>query len=234
VIRDAGDERTLFLLDACQSVGQMPIDVQAIGCHMLCATGRKYLRAPRGTGFLYVCQSLLQDRQLLDEPLIIDHHSAKVEKASTMGYRIRDSARRYEMTERNVANHLGLGAAVDYLLAIGTQRTYERIQMLAGTLRSLLSVVPSVNVHDIGEDMCGIVTFTVDNFKSSEVLTFLREHHTYVAMSSHDAAPVDFEQRQLQALVRASLHVFNTLLEVHKFVNQVAELATRCNKLTDQ
>jgi cysteine desulfurase/selenocysteine lyase len=231
VIRDAGDELTLFLLDACQSVGQMPIDVQAIGCHMMCATGRKYLRAPRGTGFLYVCQALLMNKHLLDEPPMINHHSAKIGRASFRTYRVKDSAQRYEMSEKNVAIRLGLGAAVDYILTIGTHRIYERIQMLARTLRIYLSALPNVKVHEIGENLCGIVTFTVENLTSPEVHSFLRERHqTYVAVSAHDAAPVDFEQHHLSSLVRVSLHVFNTVLEIHMFAAQVARLAASHNK----
>ena len=106
----------LYLVDACQSVGQLPIDVATIGCHLLSATGRKYLRAPRGTGFLYV------DRTRLDElrPIAADLHSARWTGPST--YELAADATRFELWEHSVANVLGLGAAADYALGVGHRR----------------------------------------------------------------------------------------------------------------
>jgi selenocysteine lyase/cysteine desulfurase len=136
------------------------------------------------------------------------------------------------MSEHSVGNRLGLGAAVDYFFNIGTHRVYERIQMLARTLRILLSALPSVMVHDIGENLCGIVTFTVENLTPPEVQKSMRERYqTYLSVSTCDAAPVDFEQRHLPALVRASLHAFNTVQEIQNFAAQVAGLAASHNKL---
>jgi selenocysteine lyase/cysteine desulfurase len=134
----------LFLLDACQGVGQMPIDVQKIGCHMLAATSRKYLRGPRGMGFLYVERSLCQNL----EPVFLDLHAASLQTADT--FKIRADARRFENWECNVAVKLGLGAAVEYALAQGLEPTWLRIQQLAGYLRQRLTDIPGFTLRDPG------------------------------------------------------------------------------------
>ena len=130
VAREAG---VLFLLDACQSVGQLPIDVAAIGCDMLSATGRKYLRGPRGTGFLYVRREVL-DR--LEPPF---PRFACGDLDGRDGYEIRPDARRFENWETNYAAKIGLGVAVDYALSWGLPRSGSGCGPCAGTLRAGLA-----------------------------------------------------------------------------------------------
>ena len=154
VARDAG---VPYLLDACQAAGQLPIDVDALGCDFLSATGRKYLRAPRGTGLLYVRREWIE--QL--EPPFLDVHAARWVRDDAI--EIRDDARRFETWEHSVANQLGLGAAVDYALAIGIDAIEERVTMLGDALRERLGTLPGVTLRDLGTRRCGIVTFTVDD-----------------------------------------------------------------------
>nr|MDT0665467.1 aminotransferase class V-fold PLP-dependent enzyme [Micromonospora sp. DSM 115978] len=131
-----------YLLDACQSAGQLPLDVDEIGCDMLSATGRKFLRAPRGTGFLYVSRRLVE--QL--EPPLLDLHAARL--TSPTSYEIRPDARRFETWEGSYAGKLGLGAAVDYALTWDADAVAWRVGQLATALRDRLSTMPGVSVHD--------------------------------------------------------------------------------------
>jgi selenocysteine lyase/cysteine desulfurase len=209
----------LYLLDACQSVGQMPIEVDAIGCDMLSATGRKYLRGPRGTGFLYVRHGVL-DRL---EPPFLDLQS--VTWVATDRYEMRPDARRFENWERNVAAQLGLGAAVDYALGWGLADIEARIAALADTLRRLLTEIPGVSVRDRGRRRCGIVTFTVEGKVPRDIVAALRQQRIHCHSSGPSLTLLVAPERRLPALVRASVHYYNTEEEVARFAAAIAALA---------
>jgi selenocysteine lyase/cysteine desulfurase len=209
----------LFLLDACQSVGQMPIDVAAIGCDMLSATGRKYLRGPRGTGFLYVRRGVL-DRL---EPPFLDLQA--VTWVAPDRYEMRPDARRFENWERNVAAQLGLGAAVDYALGWGLADIEARIDMLAAELRRRLAEIPCVTVRDRGRHLCGIVTFTVEGKPPRDIVAALRRQRINCHASGPSSPLLVAPAHRLPALVRASVHYYNTEDEVARFALEVAALA---------
>jgi cysteine desulfurase / selenocysteine lyase len=193
-----------YLLDACQSVGQLDLDVELIGCDFLSATGRKYLRGPRGTGFLYVRRSRLD--QL--EPPMLDLHGATW--VSRDCYTLRPDARRFENWEYNVAARRGLAAALDYALAIGLPRIEARVTALAEQFRTMLHLIPGVTVQDLGVRRCGIVTFTADGHRAADVAAALRAHQVNVTDSTAFGTRHDMEARGLDAVVRASLHYYNT------------------------
>jgi cysteine desulfurase / selenocysteine lyase len=206
-----------FLLDACQSAGQIPLDVRALGCDMLSATGRKYLRAPRGTGFLYVRSELAEHL----EPATIDLHSATWTGRDE--YQLAGGARRFETWESAVANRIGLGVAVRYALDIGIGAISHRIALLAATLRAALREVPGVTVRDKGAELCGIVTFTKASEAASRLVARLRTQsiNTSVAVRAHTR--FDMDERDLDEMVRASVHCYNTEAEIAALVAAVAD-----------
>ena len=209
--RSAG---VLFLLDACQGVGQMPIDVQKIGCHMLAAASRKYLRGPRGMGFLYVERSLCQNL----EPAFLDLHAAALQSADT--FTIRADARRFENWECNVAAKLGLGAAVEYALAQGIEPMWLRIQQLADYLRRQLTDIPGITPRDLGVQKSGIVTFTHRDSSAAHVQQRLagQEKRINVSTSTFRSTLLDMQHRDLLEVSRASLHAYNTEAEIDTMV----------------
>jgi cysteine desulfurase / selenocysteine lyase len=215
VARDIG---ALYLLDACQSVGQMPIDVNEIGCDLLSVTGRKFLRGPRGTGLLYVRRSILD--QL--EPPLLDLHAA--EWVAPDRYVMRDDARRFENWETNVAGKLGLGAAIDYALDWGLEPIWERVSSLAERLREALEALPGVAVRDQGAMRCGIVSFTVDGADLTALHDALRAQKINVSVSPSEYTLIDMQARGLLSVVRASVHYYNTEEEIARFCDALARL----------
>jgi selenocysteine lyase/cysteine desulfurase len=208
-----------FLLDACQSVGQIPVDVAAIGCDMLSATGRKYLRGPRGTGFLWIGRSFW-DRV---EPPMLDLHAATW--VAQDRYELRGDARRYENWEADVAARIGLGVAVDYALALGIEEIALRVAALAERLRAHLAEIPGVTVRDRGRVRCGIVTFTVDGRPAEAVKDALHRAAINVTVSGRSSTLIDMSARGLDAVVRASVHYYNDETEIDRLVRIVAALA---------
>ena len=214
----AREARIPFLLDACQSVGQMPIDVEEIGCDILTATGRKYLRGPRGTGFLYI-HPLLVGRL---EPPFIDLHAA--EWTGRQSYELQPDARRFETWESFVAGKAGLCAAIEYALSWGLDRIYARVQELAEGLRAQLSDIPGVEVQDLGEERCGIVSFTKAGVDANNIKAELRENAINVSTSSTSSTLIDMQDRNLDTIVRASVHYYNTDDEVRRFCDAVESI----------
>jgi selenocysteine lyase/cysteine desulfurase len=207
-----------FLLDACQSVGQIDIDVAAIGCTMLSATGRKYLRGPRGTGFLYVRRDWI-DRL---EPPFLDLHAAEWVAADR--YEIRKDARRFENWESYVAGRLGLGAAADYALKIGMKAIEADLTAKAAQLREGLGRVPGVTVHDIGRKKGGIVTFTKAGRTAGEIKAALGKSRINTSVSGASSTLFDMSARGLRELVRASVHYVNSTSELDRLIAAVAEI----------
>jgi cysteine desulfurase / selenocysteine lyase len=213
IAREAG---VAYLLDACQSAGQLPLRVDELGCHMLSATGRKYLRGPRGTGLLYVRRDWIER---LDPPFL-DLHAAAWTSATT--YEVRKDARRFENWESYVAGRIGLGVAVDYALKWGIEAIGERVRCLADLLRRRLEQIPGVTVHDKGRVRCGIVTFVRAEEDSMQLQRRLRRAGINTSVSPPGYTRFDMDARGLPPLLRASVHYYNTEAEVERFCQAVA------------
>jgi len=212
----AREHGIFYIVDACQSAGQIALDVDAIQCDVLTATGRKFLRGPRGVGFLYVRSSVLQKLH----PPMIDLFSARWVAADR--YELRGDARRFENWENNYAAKLGLGRAIEYALDIGIEAIEQEVTRLAALLRERLAAVPDVTVHDIGRRQCGIVTFSVAGVEATEIETRLRDAGILVSVSSPASTLIDASRRNLPNLVRSGVHYFNLESELDALVEVVS------------
>lgn len=214
-----------YIVDACQSAGQVPLDMGRIGCDVLSATGRKFLRGPRGTGFLVVSQRLLDDV----EPFPLDLHGATW--VTEQEYAVQSGARRFESWEKSYAALLGLGAAVDYALDCGIDELRARIDILAQGLRTRLDEIAGVQVRDRGIKRTGIVTVSAPD--PAAIVAGLRAEGINTSFSPPDYARHDFAQHGITGLVRLSPHAYNTEAELDRAVTTISRLCYLSGGITD-
>jgi len=210
-----------FLLDACQAVGQMPVDVEVLQCDFLTGTGRKFLRGPRGTGFLYVRRALLDSL----EPAMIDHFAAPW--VAPDRYELRGDARRFETWENAYALRAGLRAAVQYALDLGLDAIQDQAWSLAERLRTSLQAVPGATIRDIGDTQCAIVSFTVDGLDPRPTVALLRERGICIGASDPSSTLLDARKRLLPTVLRASPHYYNTTSDIDDLVDALQSLTNR-------
>ncbi|MCK2218519.1 aminotransferase class V-fold PLP-dependent enzyme [Actinomadura sp. ATCC 31491] len=211
----------LYLVDACQSAGQYPIDVTEIGCDLLTATCRKFLRGPRGSGFLYVSDRVLRAGY---EPLFIDMHGARWTEPDR--YRPVDTAARFEEWEFPYATVLGCAAAVRYARRVGMDAVARRTPALAAVLRGRLAELPGVRVLDHGRQLGALVTFAVEGWEPEPFKAALDARRINSALSFRHFAQFDFGDKDVDWCLRLSPHYYNTEQEVDQVVAAVAELGT--------
>ncbi len=207
-----------YLLDACQAVGQMPVDVETLGCDYLSATARKFLRGPRGSGFLYVRKDRLEGL----EPYMLDLFGATWTAPGK--YEMRPDARRFENWESAFALHLGLGAAADYAMEVGLDAIQTRAFGLADQLRADLARIDGVTLRDIGAEQCAIVTFSHDRVEAADIAAALRERNINVSASRPASTLLDAMARSLPNTVRVSPHYYNSEDEIATFLHEVRGL----------
>lgn len=208
-----------YLVDACQAVGQMPVDVTALQCDFLAGTARKFLRGPRGMGFLYVSDRALEAGL---RPLYIDMRGADWIEADS--YELRKDARRFENWEFPYALVLGLGEAAWYANEVGVERARERAWALASELRESLRAVDGVRVLDRGPELCAIVTAGIEGREAGDVVVRLREQGINTSAIDRTSAVLDLDGKGVRSALRLSPHYYNTEEEVTATVAAVRSL----------
>jgi selenocysteine lyase/cysteine desulfurase len=213
------DEGVLYLVDACQSIGQMPLDVHELQCDFLSATSRKYLRGPRGAGFLYVSDRVLEGGL---EPLFIDMRGA--EWIDDDRYRAVRDAKRFESFEFAWALVLATGEAARYATAIGLETIRDRVRALAGRLREALGAIDKVRVLDHGSELCGIVSVSIDGWNPKELMAALRERRINTNAQIRAYAVIDYDEKGVTESLRMSPHYYNTEEEIDRTASAIQKL----------
>jgi selenocysteine lyase/cysteine desulfurase len=213
-----------FLIDACQAVGQIEIDVTRLKCDYLSATARKFLRGPRGMGFMYV-----SDRALArgDHPLFVDMRGARW--SAVRSYEIERSAKRYEEWESPHALVLGMSEAARYALDVGVKVASARALGLAAELRRKLGSIPGVRILDEGSRVCAIVTAVIEGWDASEVVKALASRRINTVATLREYAIMDFDRKQVTSAIRLSPHYYNTSGEIASAVDSIREIAATTN-----
>lgn len=208
--REAG---VWYLVDACQSAGQLALDVERIGCDFLSATMRKFMRGPRGAGFLFASDRAL-DAGL--ELLLPDMRSATWTGPDT--YDPAPDARRFEYWEMPPALILGSKAAAEYALAVGMDQIEARVRHLSAYTRQLIGAVPGVRVLDQGHAPCGIVTAHHPAWDARALMEHTAQHGIHVRISPLYVAQIDFPKKGVEWALRVSPHYYNTEAEIEAAV----------------
>lgn len=213
------NDKTWYILDACQSIGQMKLDIEELKCDFLSVTGRKFLRGPRGTGFLYISDKALQKGL---EPLFIDMRGAEwIEKDM---YKPREDAMRYEDWEFAYALVLGTRHAIEYCLNIGEDKIWQQVKLLSDFMRRELSIMDKVRVLDRGPEVGGLITFTVQESQPKYLVNELLKRKINVVPSYRNFAVIDFDEKQVEWAIRASPHYFNTMDEINEFLYALKQI----------
>ena len=216
------ETNTWFVVDACQSVGQLVVDVQQINCDFLSASMRKFLRGPRGSGFLYVSDRALQAGLY---PLLPDMRGANwIAKDE---FELSNSANRFELLEKPFALMIGSATAVEYALNIGLEAIEERVAYLAQLLRNQLSEINGVRVLDRGSRLCGIVTFHPGDFEAAYFKSKVDANGINTSITTKITAQIDFTEKQVDWALRASPHYYNTEEELSRFTDFIRQLVEK-------
>jgi len=208
-----------YLIDACQAVGQMPVDVSRLHCDYLAAATRKFLRGPRGLGFLYVSDRMLQAGA---HPLLVDMHGASW--TDTDAFELTPDARRFETWEFAHALVLGLGAAAQYALEVGLDSARDRARELADHARRRLAGVPGVRVLDRGPELCAIVTVAVAGRDTKDIKLELRRRGINTSSPHREDAVIDMDEKGTESALRLSPHYYNTREEIDTAVDALDEV----------
>ncbi|WP_164503429.1 aminotransferase class V-fold PLP-dependent enzyme [Pleionea sediminis] len=214
------DHHLYYVVDACQVAGQLPIDVTKLHCDFLCATGRKFLRAPRGTGFLYASDRVINDALL---PIITDHFATELKPSGD--FSLRKDARRFELWEGNWSARLGLSVAIDNLLSNQTN-IYKSIETTAKSVREKLNEIPHLTTYENEMNASGIITFNLAQWKASELNKYLLDHSIVTSVSYFDSGPIQMQQRSNTEVNRISVHSYNSLDDINILAEVLMRAAT--------
>lgn len=208
-----------YLVDGCQAVGQLPIDVERLQCDFLATTARKFLRGPRGIGFLYVSDRMLAEGRF---PLYVDMRGA--DWVEDNRFELAPDARRFENWEFAYALVLAMGEAARYANEAGVAVCGARAGELAAYARSRLAALPGVRVLDRGRTLCAIATAEIPGWHAEALKSRLRIMGVNTSASLREDGVIDMDAKGAASVLRVSPHYFNTTGDVDALIDALNEI----------
>ena len=211
------NNQIIFLLDACQSIGHIKIDVKKINCDVMVGSGRKYLRGPRGTGFMYIKDSIKKNIR----PSIFDSRSCVLKKMKTILYK----KNLFETFEFPPALIIGLSESLSYLNKLGIKKIEKKIKNLSIYFRKKIKKINSVTVYENPLLLSGINTMSVEKKPVEKIHKYLLKKNILTSICSTSTSYHHFEKMNVKKLLRISFHHYNTRKEIDYLVEVLNDLA---------
>ena len=220
LITTAKNSCDFTIVDAAQVAGQIPIDVQALGCDALAMTGRKWLCGPRGSGIIYASKNFLEKTH----PTLLDQSGLILTRDKWVP---RKDAKRFETGERNIAGLLGLGAAIGYALNDTIDERHNALQECAGHLRDAFADIKGVTTLDGGDHTSAIVSIAFDAITHDRACAMLAEQEIITTPKNRHYAPLDMDWRGLAGAVRFAPHWTSSIRDLDHVISVVETLASQ-------
>jgi selenocysteine lyase/cysteine desulfurase len=209
--------KVLFIIDACQSIGQIKIDVKKNFCSALVCSGRKYLRGPRGTGFIYLNKKL--NKKI--HPSIIDLKNYIVENKKL---KITSYKRIFEVFEYSPALKLGLSNSINEINNYGMKKIEKKNKSLSEYFRRELSDYSNIKFYENLNKLSGINTLSIKNKSSQNIHSYLLKKKILTSISTYQTSTNYFKKKKIKYVLRISFHYYNQIKEIDFLVKCLIDL----------
>ncbi len=206
----------IFIVDACQSVGHIKLDVKKIQCDVLVGSGRKYLRGPRGTGFIFFKDTIKKTLT----PSILDMNNTKIKNGKIDV----DRERMFESFESSPALKYGLSKAIEEINQKGMETVESEIKKKSNIFRKRLECFNQIIFYENRRLLSGINTFNIKGFSAKKVYAYLLSKKILCSVSSRETSMMYFGKKNLTDLVRISIHHYNTMSEIDYLIKCLIDL----------
>lgn len=206
----------ICVLDACQSIGQIKVDVKEINCDVLVGSGRKYLRGPRGTGFIYINEKIREKVK----PMILDLKNTecyqeiiKIKKANI-----------FENFEYSPALQIGLGKAIERINSSGINQIELQIRQKSQYLRKKLDYFSKITFFENFNTLTGINTLKIEGLSSLRIYNYLLSKRILTSISTSATSLLYFNKKKIKDVLRISIHHYNSLYQINYLIKCLIDL----------
>ena len=206
----------ICVLDACQSIGQIEVDVKKINCDVLVGSGRKYLRGPRGTGFIYINDKI---REKIN-PMILDMKNAEI-----IGDKIKiNKSNIFENFEFSPSLQLGFSKAIERVNNYGIKKIEQNIICKSKYFRNKLENFHQITFFENIDTLTGINTLKIKGIDSLQIYTYLLSKKILCSVTKSSSSLLYFQKLKVKDLLRISFHQYNSYDDIKYLVKCLIDL----------